>query len=109
MPAEASGAGRGGGTPGRRALAALDRALAGRPGKDDDAFSEATLCLGAFRDALIRRRRGDAQQGGDALEHLNAVLSVVLAGHFPLGAVPWGEIEAARAWLAALTETLEPA
>jgi hypothetical protein len=33
---------------------------------------------------------------------LNGIISMVLAGHFPLGEVPWEELELARSWLAAL-------
>jgi len=32
----------------------------------------------------------------ERLTHLNGVLSVVLAGHFPLDDVPWDEIDRAR-------------
>src|SRR5690349_13550590 len=77
--------------PGRKALAALDRVLSQRPRKDDHAFSRATMCLAAFRDALIDGHRSQVCTR-ERLVHLNGVISVVLAGHFPLGDVPWDEI-----------------
>ncbi|GJE41537.1 hypothetical protein [Methylobacterium soli] len=93
--------------PGRRALAALDRVLAQRPQKDDHGFSQATQCLSAFRDELIGAHRRQACTR-EQLVHLNGVISVVLAGHFPLGDVPWGELDKARDWLKALVEAVEP-
>jgi hypothetical protein len=36
------------------------------------------------------------------LSHVNAVLAVVLAVHFPIDAVPWEELSKARDWLADL-------
>ncbi|MEA1833102.1 hypothetical protein U8607_13530 [Methylobacterium durans] len=93
--------------PGRKALAALDRVLAHRPKKDDHAFSQATLCLTAFRDELIEGHRRQACTR-ERLTHLNGVLSVVLAGHFPLGDVPWSELDKARGWLSDLLDAVEP-
>jgi hypothetical protein len=81
------------------ALAALDRALAARPHGDGDAFSEATRHLCVVRDRLAQARVTTPETRW-RLERINAVISVVLAGHFPLGAVPWGELEKARDWLA---------
>lgn len=79
--------------PGQRALTALDRALAHQPERDGDAFSEATEQLCQFRDAMI----GDARAGErrDDLGALNAIISGVLAGHFPLGKTPWPEVQSA--------------
>lgn len=86
------------------ALAAMDRILAHRPRKDGHDFSEATSSLCELRDRLIRRQ-GNADSSPrerERLERLNAVISVVVGGHFPLGAIPWDEIEKARAWMADL-------
>ncbi|HEV7440112.1 MAG TPA: hypothetical protein VGN94_10890 [Methylobacterium sp.] len=93
--------------PGHTALAALDRVLARRPEKDDHGFSQATMCLSAFRNTLISGHRRQACTR-ERLVHLNGVISVVLAGHFPLGDVPWGELDKAREWLNALVEAVEP-
>lgn len=83
------------------ALAALDAALRDRPAKDGHAFAEATQCLVAFRNRLTDRSRAGEDVAG-ALEQVNAIISVVLGGHFPLGAVPWPAVERARAALATL-------
>lgn len=86
------------------ALAELDRALAARPHADGEAFSAATRHLCRVRDGMIRQQRefGRTVESRRRLEHVNAAISVVLAGHFPLGAVPWAELEKARLWLAGL-------
>ncbi len=87
----------------REALAELDRALAAKPHAEGHTFSMAALHLSQLRDRMAAERRTDAA-GRRRLEHVNAVISVVLAGHFPLGAVPWAELEKARGWLADLVE-----
>ncbi|MDR7035906.1 MULTISPECIES: hypothetical protein [Methylobacterium] len=94
--------------PGRAALAALDQVLAHRPKKDDPAFARATACLTAFRDELIAGHRRQTCTR-ERLTHLNGVISVVLAGHFPLGDVPWDELDKARGWLSDLVDVIEPA
>jgi hypothetical protein len=89
---------------GQAALAAIDRALEHRPEKDGHDFAEAAQRLARLRDAMIARHR-DAPPppaARERLARLNAVLSVVLGGHFPLGSIPWHEIELARGWLADL-------
>ncbi|MDJ0391254.1 hypothetical protein QMO56_24380 [Roseomonas sp. E05] len=84
-----------------QALEAMDRLLAKRPQKEGHAFSEATRCLCALRDELIRRQSEAGASSGERerLERLNAVISVLVGGHFPLGSIPWDEIEKARAWI----------
>ena len=79
------------------ALAKLDQVLAGRPRADPHLLTEATQTLCAERDA---RAAGGASRA--ELEPLNAVISVVLAAHYPVGGTPWSELEAARGWLAGL-------
>jgi hypothetical protein len=84
-------------TAGRDAVAAIDRLLADRPDKVGHNFSVATRHLVAWRDALVRRwRQSTAEIDRDALGRVNAGLSVVLGGQFPLGQVPWSEIERTR-------------
>jgi hypothetical protein len=91
---------------GRAALAALDRALQSKPEKDGHAFSEMTGHLCAMRDVLIAQHREDGGFKQD-LGRLNAVISTSLAGHFPLGNIPWSEVEHARGALEALLAELE--
>jgi hypothetical protein len=82
---------------GHEALAAIDKVLADRPDKVGHDFSDATRRLAAWRDALAQRWRHSAESGDRrALERVNAALSVVLGGQFPLGKVPWPEIEKVR-------------
>ncbi len=93
---------------GHQALRHLNAILAKQPETDSDLFSRCTRELAAFRNALIAAARepaaGDAVRTG--LAHVNAIISVVLAGHFPLGPIPWQELQRARGWLA---ETVGPA
>ena len=90
---------------GHRALAALAPVLARKPERDDHTLSEAAAELTTFRDAIIaEQRRGGIRSAEERrhLAHLNAVLSVVLGVHFPLGETPWDELQKARGWLADL-------
>jgi hypothetical protein len=86
--------------PGREALAQIDKALAERPKRDGKTLTGAIRNLAAFRDELVARHRGDGgSRWRSELEHANAVLSVVMAAEFPIGAVPWDELARARDWL----------
>ena len=79
------------------ALAALDKLLADKPNRVTHDFSEATRCLSAFRDELIGQFRKTASEyDRERLAGANAVLSVIVSGHFPLGDIPWRHIEEAR-------------
>ena len=84
-----------GSSHGAEALACLDKILAQEPEPEPSLFSHATQHLSAFRDSLIADKAPRTR-----LEHVNAVISVVMAGHFPLGKVPWPELHKARDWLA---------
>ncbi len=82
---------------GERALALIDKLLAERPQKVGHDFSETTRYLCAFRDELIGQfRKTGAEHDRGRLEGANAVLSVIIGGHFPLGDIPWGHIEEGR-------------
>ncbi len=89
---------------GSLALAEIDRCLADRPHAEGQCFAQTARSLSRLRDTMIARHRACPPTPADRtrLAHLNAVISVVLAGHFPLGAVPWTEIARARDWLAAI-------
>ena len=87
---------------GENALRLIDTLLAERPDRVGHDFSEATRWIAAYRDGLIRTwRRTGLEADRVRLERVNAVLSVVLGGHYPLGEIPWPVIEAARSLLAA--------
>lgn len=92
--------------PAHAALAELDKALAAKPHAEGHTFSTTAHELSLLRNRMAARQRelGPTAESRRRLEHVNAVISVVLAGHFPLGAVPWPELEKARAWLAALLD-----
>ena len=96
--------------PGHNALAAIDQVLAERPAKNDHALSQATMCLAEFRDRLIAVWREPGIGAGERkqLAHVNAVITVVLGIHFPLGEIPWMELEKARGWLAEIVDIDEP-
>ena len=85
------------------AIAALDQLLADRPDKLGHDFSAAMRHLAGWRDALVQRRR-HLPLGGDpdALEQINAAISVILGGQFPLGKVQWPEIARVRLQLSEL-------
>jgi hypothetical protein len=87
---------------GDKALDALDRALAHRPERDDEAFSDATEHLCRLRDAMIAETRAGPVAHRERLGQLNAIISAVLSGHFPLGKTPWPEVQAATACLRSL-------
>ncbi len=84
-------------------LRTIDTLLEERPDKVGHDFSDATRRLSAWRDALAERWR-ETRSASDRrnLERVNAALSVVLGGQFPLGNVPWGHIERVRQDLAEL-------
>ena len=87
------------------ALRLLDTLLRERPDRDAADFSEATRWIAAYRDELISQwRRTGAETDRQRLAKINAVLSVVVGGHYPLGEVPWGHIEKAREQLASVAE-----
>lgn len=90
---------------GAAALAGLDHALEDRPDRIYDDLSHAVRCLVRLRDELIALRRRDGKASGDdRLERLNAVLSVVSGGEYPLEGVRRERIEKAREELARLLE-----
>lgn len=96
--------------PGHKALEALNQALAKKPKTDGDAFTRATMCLSKFREEMIAGQHGGASSGADErLGRVNAVIAVVMGGHFPLGDVPWDELEKAQCWLKQLVNDVEAA
>ncbi len=90
----------------RLALEQLDRAMVDKPRTDGNAFSLAAQYLSAMRDDMAMQQRADGPTPASRkrLEHVNAIISVVLAGHFPLGGIPWDELDRARAWLVDFAE-----
>lgn len=95
-------------TLGHEAVQAIEKLLAHRPEKVGHDFSEATRRLVAWRAQLIDRWR-QTQAGADKrnLERVNAAISVVVGGQFPLGSVPWPHIERVQNDLAALASSVQ--
>jgi len=85
---------------GHEALAHIDRTLAARPDRSGSQIAAAVRCLATFRDHYVERHRRDGGRRYRAtLERVNAVISVATAAEFPLGEIPWAELEKARGWL----------
>ena len=95
--------------PGRKALVHTKRVLEQRPDKDDQELTLATQCLGQFRKELIEAHRQEraTTKDGDCLSRLNAIISVVMAMHFPIGNPPWDEFEKTQAWLTDIVEEMK--
>lgn len=95
--------------PGRKALQHLARIFEQRPKKDDHELSHLTRCLADFRSELIAVQKGAGATASDRtrLAHLNAIISVTMGMHFPVGDPPWDEFAKARAWLEGLVGTAE--
>jgi formate dehydrogenase major subunit len=92
----------------QNAMRMLDKIVAEKPEKNGHDFSEATRCLTAFREHLLAERRAEGAplEAHCRLGKLNAVISGVVGGHFPIGAVPWKHVEAARESFAQLLEEM---
>jgi len=87
----------------REALAAIDEALSHRPKQTGHDFSAASRCLTALREHLIAEVRArSTPEARERLARLNAVISVIYGGQFPIGAVPWEKVQQARDALARL-------
>ncbi len=86
----------------RQALDEIKAAFVERSHADGHRFSAAALHLSGLRDMLAaaQRRDGATPESRQRLERVNAVISIVLACHFPLDTLPWNELEKARDWLA---------
>jgi hypothetical protein len=90
------------------ALAQLEAALASKPQRDGDAFTAATQSLSRYREAVIAAQAArPAPRDRDRLSKLSAVIAMVIAGHFPLGATQWDDIAKARDWFVELTPKVE--
>lgn len=77
---------------GARVLATLDKLLAERPEREGRDSAEAR-CLAAYREEVLTRTAPDQ---AERLVVVNGAISVVMGGHFPLGEVPWRQIQKAR-------------
>jgi len=88
---------------GTQALRLVDKLLAERPDKVTHDFSAATRCLTAFRDDLVEDWRANRSEAArERMAKANAVISVIVGGHYPRGDIPWQHILEARKQLATL-------
>jgi hypothetical protein len=81
----------------RDVVGKLDHLLRNHPAETAEELTEAVRCTVALRDRMIERRRGDCDAGRNArLRQMNAVISAIVAGEFPLMGIRWQRIEGAR-------------
>lgn len=82
----------------RDAVGRLDYLLRNHPAETADDLTGAVRCAVRLRDMMIeRRRQGRGDAGQDArLRQVNAVISAIVAGEFPLMGIRWKRIEGAR-------------
>jgi len=79
------------------ALRIVDKLLAQRPDMVGHDFSEAVHRTVLYREELTRIwRRSGSEQDRQRLARVNAVISVVVGGHYHLGVIPWPHIKEAR-------------
>jgi formate dehydrogenase major subunit len=87
--------------PAGEAMRLLDKIMAEKPEKNGHDFSAAVRCLVMLRDALA------AEHGArERLDSVNAIISSVLGGQYPMEAMPWPSVDAARQRLAVIVREL---
>jgi phosphohistidine phosphatase SixA len=90
----------------RDALTHLERVIAEAPVKDGPALAAALRSLGACRDGIVASHRHRATElTRTLLDHVNAAISSVLAAQFPIGEVPWDELNKAHGWLRGVSDS----
>jgi hypothetical protein len=85
----------------RTAVEALDRALRDRPEQLYDDLSDAVCCLVRLRDVLIDQTAKEPVNA-DRLRRLNALLSLVVGGEYPVQGLSRDRLKKARNALAEL-------
>jgi hypothetical protein len=88
----------------REAVKTLDYLLRNHPAEMAEELSDAVGCVVALRDSMIdhRHRAGQTAERDARLQKVNAAISAIVAGEFPLMGVRWKRIEAARDLLKAI-------
>ena|SRR5690242_6880748 len=91
----------------RKAVDSLEQALEHRPDRVYEDMADAVRCLVRFRDALIERQRERKADPGarDRLRRVNAILSIVVGGEYPLVGVREKRIKQAHDELAQLLQS----
>lgn len=82
----------------RDAVGQLDYLLRNHPVEIAEQLSDAVRCVVALRDSMFERRdrAGGTLEQDSQLQRVNAVISAIVAGEFPLMGIRWKRIEGAR-------------
>ena len=82
----------------RDAVGKFDYLLRNHPAEIAEELGDAVHCVVALRDSMIehRHRAGATAEQDGQLQKVNAVISAIVAGEFPLMGVRWKRIEGAR-------------
>ncbi|WP_158043932.1 hypothetical protein [Skermanella pratensis] len=93
-----------------QALETLDKVLSEKPEQHHEEVVGVLRCLVAMRDHLIgeRRRSGPTAGLDEHLEHVNAVLSVMTSGSFPVVGLNHERLKHARDLMAGLMGMSRP-
>lgn len=92
-----------------KAMAAIDRAVAQKPERNGHDFSAAVCCLTELREVLIGEFQAapGTSRRRERLNCLNAVISMIVGGQYPIGGTPWRHVEDARTSFAQLLAGLK--
>jgi len=93
-----------------KALETLDRMLDEKPEQYHEEVVAVLRCLVAIRNHLIeqRRKQGPLPDLEEQLDHVNAVVSVMTSGSFPIVGLNHERLKHARDLMASLMETARP-
>jgi hypothetical protein len=91
------------------ALETLDRVLNEKPEQYHEEAMGVLRCLVAIRDHLIeQRRRSPSAELDERLDHVNAVVSVITFGSFPVVGLNHERLKHARDLMAGIMDTAQP-
>jgi hypothetical protein len=92
-----------------KALETLDRVLNEKPEQYHEEAMGVLRCLVAIRDHLIeQRRRSPSAELDERLDHVNAVVSVMTSGSFPVVGLNHERLKHARDLMAGIMDTAQP-
>jgi hypothetical protein len=90
-------------------LETLDRVLNEKPEQYHEKVVGVLRCLVAIRDHLIeQRRRSPSAELDERLDHVNAVVSVITFGSFPVVGLNHERLKHARDLMAGIMDTAQP-
>jgi hypothetical protein len=93
-----------------KALKTLDHVLNEKPEQYHEEVVEVLRCLVSIRNHLIGRRRNSEPSAelDERLDHVNAVVSVMTSGSFPVVGLNHERLKQARDLMASILDTLQP-